>query len=194
MSGIFGNAKTAATAAAAAAHSTAASLLASAQIAPGTEIPDIKLLKESSPELNAEGAGDAASALKTDGRIIILGVPGAFTTPCSNQVPQYIEAYDEFVAKGVKAIYVVAVNDQFTVKAWKEKLAPNGTPIRFLADDQSAWTSATGLIFDATPLLGGPRSKRYAMIVENGKVSSVFVEDAPPNITVTSAKTLLAHL
>ncbi|KAK0489787.1 hypothetical protein EDD18DRAFT_1466036 [Armillaria luteobubalina] len=67
--------------------------------------------------------------------------------------------YSSDDAKGVTGVYVVIVNDQFVMDAWKEKLAPKGTPIHFLADDQGEFAGATGLIFDATSLLGGPRSK-----------------------------------
>ncbi|KAF9050830.1 Redoxin [Hymenopellis radicata] len=167
------------------AHSAAASFLSAIQITPGREVPEANI-KETSPE--------QASAMNLTGKNVILGVPGAFTGACSKQIPSYIEQYDAFKAKGVQNIYVVAVNDQFCVNAWKEKLAPNGTQIRFMADDQGKFTSAVGLMFDATPLLGGPRSKRYAMIVENGKVLSVFVEEDLGQITITDGLTLLAHL
>ena len=115
-------------------------------------------------------------------------MPGAFTGPCSNQVPGYIKAYDQFKAKGVENIYVIAVNDTFVMKAWKEKLAPEGTrqsnsnlwpssaffphiyshlgcvrnsliAVHFIADDQGAFTGALGMLFDASGLLGAPRSK-----------------------------------
>ncbi|KAK0485374.1 Redoxin [Armillaria luteobubalina] len=113
---------------------------------------------------------------------------------CSAQTPGYIDDYEEFKAKGVAGVYVVAVNDQFVMNAWKEKLAPKGTPILFLANDQGEFTGATGLIFDATPLLGGPRSKRYVMVVKNQEVTSVAVEEDPAKVTITDAKTILAQL
>ncbi|EMD35799.1 hypothetical protein CERSUDRAFT_26200, partial [Gelatoporia subvermispora B] len=88
-----------------------------------------------------------------------VGVPGAFTGTCSAQVPGYIAAFERFREKGVQNIYVVAVNDVFCMKAWKEQLAPAGTPVHFVADDKGAFVGALGMLFDASPLLGGPRSK-----------------------------------
>lgn len=173
------------TAAADAAHAAAASTLSSSQIKPGAAIPDVQV-KEDSPE------NTFSLASKLSGKNIILGVPGAFTTPCSAQIPGYINDYAKFTGKGVQGIYVVAVNDAFVTKAWKDKLASSGTPIHFIADDKGVFTSAVGLLFDASPLLGGPRSKRYAIIVDNGKVSSVHVEANPPDIKETAAEKILS--
>lgn len=71
---------------------------------------------------------------------IIVGVPGAFTPPCSSQVPGYVAQAEQFAAKGVKGIYIVAVNDAFTTQAWKEKLgvAKEHPIVHFLADDTGA--------------------------------------------------------
>ncbi|KAF8152353.1 Redoxin [Crassisporium funariophilum] len=171
--------------AAQAAHSVAASLLAKAQIQPGDIIPASEI-KEDAP--------DKATTLTLTGKNIIIGVPGAFTTPCNSHLPAYIEKFDEFKAKGVNAIYVFGVNDAFVMKAWKAHLAPNGTPIHFIADDKGAFVGSLGLIFDASPLLGSPRSKRFAIITEGNKVVSVAVEEAPPSVTVSSAQSILAQL
>ncbi|KAF9565443.1 Redoxin [Agrocybe pediades] len=169
--------------AAQAAHSVATSLLAKAQIQPGATIPPSDL---------KEGAPDQAKPLVLTGKNI--GVPGAFTTPCNGHIPPYIERFEDFKAKGVNEIYVVAVNDAFVTKAWKEKLAPKGTPIHFIADDKAAFVSSLGLLFDASGLLGGPRSKRFTIVTDGDKVVSVAVEDAPPNVTVTGAEAVLATL
>lgn len=91
-------------------------------------------------------------------------------------------------------IYVVSVNDVFVVKAWKDNTAPHGTPVRFIADDKGAFISALGLIYDATRELGGPRAKRYALVVDDGKVSAVHVEKEQDQITVTTADSLLKTL
>lgn len=74
---------------------------------------------------------------KLTGKNIIVGVPGAFTPPCSSQVPGYVSNSEKFAAKGVKGIYIVAVNDAFVVQAWKEKLgvAKDHPIVHFLADD-----------------------------------------------------------
>ncbi|KAK0454552.1 hypothetical protein EV421DRAFT_1896470 [Armillaria borealis] len=98
-------------------------------------------------------AGTAHTAHSLTGTTIIVGVPGAFTGTCSTQIPGHIDNYEAFKAKGMTGMYVVAVNNQFVMNAWKKKLAPKGTP-----DDQGEFAGATGLIFDAMPLgqqLGG---------------------------------------
>jgi len=127
------------------------------------------------------------------GKNIILGVPGAFTPSCSSQIPGFIEKYDQFKAKGVNEIFVVPVNDIFVVKAWKEKMGAQSA-VRFLADDKGAFTSALGLLFDASPKLGGPRAKRYALVVDNDVITHVFVEASPPDVKETSADNVLANL
>merc|ERR1712157_522942 len=124
-------------------------------------------LKENNPE-NADVSLDNLT-----GKTIIVGVPGAFTPPCSSQVPGYLSHAGEFAQKGVQAIYIVAVN------------------VQFLADDTGAFTKAVGQSFDATGLLGGHRSKRYAFVVEGGVVRKAFVEDNAPDVTVTAAENVL---
>ncbi|KAH7886631.1 Redoxin-domain-containing protein [Phlebopus sp. FC_14] len=173
------------TGAARAAHSAAATVLAAAQITAGEDIP-LKNVKEEDPEKSV--------ILDLSGKNIILGVPGAFTPPCSSQVPQYIADYDKYKAKGIKDIYVVAVNDAFVTKAWKKKLAPQGTGVRFIADDKGEFTSGLGLLFDASGLLGSPRSKRYAIIAQDNKVEFIAVEDEPANITSTASSVVLAQV
>ncbi|KAF9458079.1 Redoxin [Collybia nuda] len=168
-----------------AAHSIASSLLATAQIRVGDTIPAHEV-KEIEPH-----KGDP---LVLKGKNIILGVPGAFTGTCHAQIPGYIKAYDEFKAKGVNEIFVVAINDVFVTKAWKENLAPEGTNVRFLADDTGKLTSSLGLVFDATPILGGPRSKRYAIVADDGQITSIAIEEDPTKFTVTDAKVILASL
>jgi peroxiredoxin len=69
---------------------------------------------------------------------LIVAVPGAFSSACSNQVPGYVEHAEQFAAKGIEGIYVVAVNDVFVMKAWKKDLhAENNPLIHFIADDDA---------------------------------------------------------
>ncbi|KAI5845063.1 Redoxin-domain-containing protein [Morchella snyderi] len=127
------------------------------------------------------------------GTYIIVGVPGAFTPPCSSQVPGYLSNYDKFSAKGVSDIYIVAVNDIFVVNAWKEKLGKD-SKVHFVSDCTGEFIKSLGLDFDATGLLGGTRSKRFTAVVKDGKVDGLYVEDEAPNITVTAAEKVLASL
>ncbi|KAF9035269.1 Redoxin [Panaeolus papilionaceus] len=141
-----------------------------------------------------ENAPDSKSPLDLSGRNVLIGVPGAFTTPCNGHLPEFISKYDQFKAKGVNNVYVFAVNDTFVTKAWREFLAPEGTGVRFIADDQGNFVKSLGLQLDASGLLGGLRSKRWAIIADDGKVTKIFVEEAPPNVTVTAAGAVLGEL
>ncbi|PWN29938.1 Redoxin [Jaminaea rosea] len=154
----------------------------------GAELPAGHLLKENNPEQGSVDLG------KLSGKNIIVGVPGAFTPPCSSHVPGYVSDVEKFQQKGIKDIYVVAVNDQFTVQAWKDKLGSKNDHVHFLADDTAAFTHAVGLGFDASGLLGGYRSQRYVAVVENNKVTALFVEQAPPDVKLTSSDAVLQAL
>lgn len=102
----------------AAAHKAVSDLAATKQIAPGQKLSDV--ITESVKVKESKSADNALSLNQSlgeeSGRIVIVGVPGAFTPPCSNHVPGYIEKEGEFYAKGVKKIYIVAVNDAFVLK------------------------------------------------------------------------------
>ena len=78
------------------------------------------------------------------------------------------------------------------MEAWKQNLDPSGqSGVRFLADPKGDFARKAGLIFDASGLLGNERSKRYAMVVKNGKIEKLEVEEDPTKVTVTSAETIL---
>ncbi|KAF8228708.1 Redoxin [Tricholoma matsutake] len=141
-----------------------------------------------------ELAADGPEPFVLKGKNIIVGVPGAFTGTCSAQVPGYINALKKFQEKGVNGIYVVAINDVFVTKAWKSLLAPEGTEVRFIADDKGEFSEALGLTFDATAVLGTHRSHRYAIVAEDNKVVSIDVEPVPGNLTITAAEKILAKL
>ncbi|EIM85131.1 Redoxin [Stereum hirsutum FP-91666 SS1] len=174
------------TSAAKSAHAAAATLLEKAQAKPGDKIPITVTVKEQSP---AE-----TTTLDLTGRNILAFVPGAFTPPCSSEVPGYIDNYEAFKAKGVKNIYIIAVNDAFVMNAWKAKLAPNGTEVRFIGDDQCALASQLGLVHDFTELFGAPRAKRAVIVAEDDVVSSITVEDDSTQVTSTAADKILPLL
>ncbi|KDN45109.1 Redoxin [Tilletiaria anomala UBC 951] len=146
------------------------------------------LLKENNPEQGTIKLGDLV------GRNLIIGIPGAFTPPCSSHVPGYVQHYDAFVQKGIKDIYVVAVNDAFVTMAWKEKLGASASQVHFLADDDGSFTSEVGMLFDAKGLLGNKRSKRYVLVVDDGIVKHVFVESEVANVEVTKAENVLGKI
>ncbi|KAI0259506.1 Redoxin [Gloeopeniophorella convolvens] len=168
------------------AHASAASLLAARQAKPGDKLPVKETVKETDPS--------KAITLSATGRNIFVGVPGAFTPPCSSHAPGYIEQYEQFKAKGINEIFIIAVNDAFVTSAWKAKLAPNGTPVHFIADDQALFVSALGLIQDATPLLGAPRAKRFVVVADGDTIETVIVEEDSSKVNSTEASKVLAFL
>lgn len=102
---------------------------------------------------------------------------------CSNShVPGYVENYSAFKKKGVEAIYVTSVNDMFVMEKWQSSI-PGADKLRFIADSTGDLSKKLDLSFDATAMLGNERSKRYAMLVHDGKVLDFAVEKSPPEVT-----------
>ncbi|PNP44558.1 hypothetical protein TGAMA5MH_03688 [Trichoderma gamsii] len=121
----------------------------------------------------------------------IVGVPGAFTGTCSTKhIPSYINHPN---LKSSGQVFVVAVNDPFVMKAWQDQLDPAGeTGIRFVADPTAEFTKALELDFDdAAPVLGGTRSKRYALKIEDGKVTATYIEPDSTGTAVSMAEQVL---
>ena len=152
-------------------------------ISKGDKLPDATLV-----QLGAGGPEAVSIADKTAGRkVVIFAVPGAFTPTChSAHVPSFIRTKDQFAAKGVDEIICVSVNDPFVMKAWGEATGADKAGITMLSDAQSAFTKAIGMTFDAPPAGLMARSKRYAMLVEDGVVT-VFNEEAGPGVCEVSA-------
>ncbi|MCB1859236.1 MAG: peroxiredoxin [Gammaproteobacteria bacterium] len=124
-------------------------------------------------------------------RVVLFGLPGAFTPTCSaSHLPGYVVLADDIKARGVDMIACVSVNDVFVMRAWG--LQQNAEQITMLADPGAALTQALGLGVDI-PEFGGVRSRRYAMIVENGVVTLLNVEQ-PKKFEVSDAKTILEAL
>jgi peroxiredoxin len=127
-------------------------------------------------------------------RIVLFGVPGAFTPVChGNHLPSFLAAADEIRAKGVDAIAVTAVNDIFVLDAWIAASGARGK-IDALADGSGVFHRATGLDLDLGERGLGLRAKRYAMIVEDGVVQTLDIEEDPGAMTVSGADTVLAKL
>ncbi|WP_217517677.1 peroxiredoxin [Vibrio metschnikovii] len=124
-------------------------------------------------------------------KVVLFAVPGAFTPTCSEaHLPGYVVHADTFKAKGVDLIACVAVNDAFVMKAWGE--VQNASELLMLADGDASFTKALGLEMD-TAGFGGIRSQRYAMIIEDGVVTTLNVEEAK-TFEASKAETLLALL
>lgn len=127
-------------------------------------------------------------------KAVIFAVPGAFTPTCSlNHLPGYLENIDALKAKGVDEVAVVSVNDWHVMGAWAEHSGGMGK-IHFLADWNAAFTKALGLDADLSGGGLGVRSKRYSMLVEDGVVKSLNVEENPGQATVSAAAHMLESL
>jgi glutaredoxin/glutathione-dependent peroxiredoxin len=127
-------------------------------------------------------------------KVVVFAVPGAYTPTCSREhVPSFVRTAEALSGKGVDAIVCIAVNDPFVMAAWGEATGAAESGIRMLADPSGAFTSALGLAFDAPPAGLYGRSRRYSMLVENGRVSQINVEPATA-CTISSGETILEQV
>lgn len=112
-------------------------------------------------------------------RVVLFALPGAYTPTCSaSQVPSYVRLQPVFRQHGIDAIYCLSVNDMFVMQAWsRDQGADNLT---FLADGNGSFTRGMGFLVDKSDLSFGPRSWRYAMVVNNGIIEALFVEPERP--------------
>lgn len=153
----------------------------------GSEIPAVNVTV-----VTPEGQEAAvASELFAGKKVVLFAVPGAFTPTCSaHHLPGYVVLADKIKAKGVDMIACISVNDAFVMKTWGEQ--QNAEAITMIADGGAAFTKALGLTME-TGDFGGTRSQRYAMIIEDGKVTTLNVEE-PKQFEVSKAETILAAL
>lgn len=142
---------------------------------------------------------EGPSAITTDEmfsgkKVVLFAVPGAFTPTCHmNHLPGFVEHADEIKAKGVDEIAVVSVNDVFVMNAWSDSTHATGK-ITFLCDPNADFAKALGLELDLTERGLAIRSQRYAMIVEDGKVTTLGVDDVPSSAEASSAEKILEAL
>ena len=126
-------------------------------------------------------------------KVALFALPGAFTPTCSaKHVPGFVQNYDALKAKGVDDILCLSVNDAFVMGAWGKDQGA-GDKVRMIADGNGEFTQAVGLEFDASKFGLGKRSQRYSMIVDNGVVTSLNVEE-PGAFEVSSADHMLGLL
>jgi peroxiredoxin len=123
--------------------------------------------------------------------VAIFALPGAFTPTCSaKHVPGYVQNHDALKAKGVDTIVCVSVNDAFVMGAWGKDQGA-GDKVMMLADGNGDFTRAVGLEFDASKFGMGKRSQRYSMVVKDGVVKALSVEE-PGAFDVSSAEYMLS--
>jgi len=127
-------------------------------------------------------------------RAVLIGVPGAFTPGCSQKhLPSYVTKADELKKNGVDLIACVAVNDPFVMTAWGKDQKADGK-VRMLADPQGKLAKALDLEKDLKDALGSVRFKRFAMLVENGKVAALNVEPDGTGTSCTLSDNILKDL
>ena len=153
----------------------------------GDRIPSVPV-----KHIDAEGVHDTLSdALLGRGRVVFFGVPGAFTPTCdTSHLPGFVANASKMRARGVDRIVCGTVNDHHVVKAWAERSEALGR-VDFLADVNGLLAEAMGLARQFADL--GKRFKRFAMIIEDGTVQQLFVQDEP-GVTVSGAPAILLAL
>tara|TARA_R110001592_G_scaffold88116_1_gene259647 strand:- start:407 stop:886 length:480 start_codon:yes stop_codon:yes gene_type:complete len=157
-------------------------------IAIGDKIPAVTL-----KTMGAKGPEDISTDTLFKGKkVVMFAVPGAFTPGCTvTHLPGYVVLADKLKAKGVDSIVCLSVNDAFVMGAWGK--SQNADELLMVADGNGEFTKAAGLEMDASGFGMGTRSKRYAMIVDDGVVSHLAVEPAG-GIEVSAAEAILAKL
>jgi peroxiredoxin len=139
-------------------------------------------------------ATQTTSEIFSGKKIVLFAVPGAFTPTChGNHLPGFLENISAFKAKGVDEVICTAVNDIFVLSAWANATGAEGK-ITFLSDGSANFAKALGLEFDGSGRNLGIRSQRYAMLVEDGVVKKLNVEDVPGKAEISSAKALLESI
>ena len=157
-------------------------------ISVGDKLPNVTMIK-----VTAEGPQPVQSGEYFAGRkVALFSVPGAFTPTCSaRHLPGFVEKADELKAKGVDEIVGTAVNDAFVMGAWNK--SAGSEDITMLADGNAEFVEAVGLTMDGSGFGMGKRGQRFSMIVNDGVVEQLNVEE-PGDFKVSSAEHMLGQL
>ena len=151
------------------------------------QIPDIEIYQL----INGEPQKSKLPNILGKDKIILFGLPGAFTSTCSKlHLPGFVLNADNIKAKGIKDIFCLSVNDPYVMNAWGE--ANNvGNKIKMLSDPYLFFTKAIGAEVDRNSKGMGTRSNRYAIVIENLKVITIQVEKETKQCGLSSAETIL---
>jgi cytochrome c peroxidase len=160
-------------------------------IAVGDTLPPATFKKRADGALTDVASADVFAA----GRVALFAVPGAYTPTCHvKHMPSFVRNMAALRAKGVDRVVCVSVNDPFVMEAWGEATGATAAGVYLLADADASFTKAIGLDFDGSGAGLGVRSKRYSMLVENGVVKALNVEDSPGEATCSTGEALLDQL
>ncbi|HSR56489.1 MAG TPA: peroxiredoxin [Alphaproteobacteria bacterium] len=157
-------------------------------IAVGEKIPSVTVQRKTAEGIDQVSTDDYFAGRK----VVLFAVPGAFTPTCSQKhLPGFVAKADELKSKGVDEIACIAVNDAFVMDAWGKDQQAEGK-VTMLADGSAKLAQALGLDMDLTERGMGPRSKRYAMVVDDGKVTVLNVDES--GFEKSSAEAILSAL
>lgn len=156
----------------------------------GDTVPEGTLMR-----MTAEGpAPITTDELFSGKKVVLFAVPGAFTPTCSaKHVPSYVSNAEALSAKGVDTVACLSVNDVFVMGAWGKDQGV-GDKVMMLADGAGDYTAKLGLELDLSARGLGKRATRFAMVVDNGKVSHLAVEENPGEMSVSGAEAVLGKL
>ena len=119
-----------------------------------------------------------AHTILKDKKVLLVGVPGAFTPTCSDEhLPGYKKLASDFFSRGIEEIYVVSTNDPFIMKSWSDSL--NMSEFKFISDGNGEFRNKSGLETDLSAVGLGLRLSRFAMIIDNGKIIKIFNDNGP---------------
>jgi alkyl hydroperoxide reductase subunit AhpC len=138
----------------------------------GYQVPQVEFVFRESGEFVTR----TSSELFGGKRVVIFSLPGAFTPTCSAyQLPGFEEKYDDFIGSGIDDIYCISVNDGFVMNAWAQD--QNIEKVKLIPDGNAYFTRSMGMLVNKSNLGFGDRSWRYAMIVNNGIIEKLWVEE-----------------
>lgn len=162
----------------------------------GDKLPAGTLMEYNEVEKNGCSIGPnpvSVEDLTKGKKVVIFGLPGAFTPTCSaKHVPSYLGNIEKLKAKGVDEVACLSVNDAFVMGAWGRE-QKTGDKIRMLGDGSAEYAKKLGLELDLNARGMGTRVQRFSMLVDNGVVKALNVE-APGKFEVSDAGTMLKQL
>lgn len=156
----------------------------------GDRLPEVNLTVRTDSGPETRGTADFFAGR----RVLLFGVPGAFTPTCHrNHMPGYVAQAEAIRAKGIDAIACISVNDIFVLDHWAEASGAVGK-VEMLADGNGEFARATGLELDLSGAGFGVRAQRFAMVVDDGVVTELEIEPAAGAVSNSSADSMLARL
>ena len=154
----------------------------------GDKVPSAQLLRSGDNGFESVELADLIAGK----RVVIFGLPGAYTSTCTMaHMPSFVRTYDDFMEKGIDGIFCIAVNDIQVLSHWAETTGAKAAGIEVLGDWASEWTKAAGLNFTAPPVGFIDRCMRCAMVVNDGVIEVMQIEEGRGVCEMTAGETLL---